>query len=107
MVLSKLLKQTNKILSLCLNTSCFLHVQIPRSLGRPSPQNTWVEMPKIPLLSIHFLSVIIILFIASFKTKILCEGEIHTSLNISVPDKRNDSNSREKRRMKERQKRGR
>lgn len=84
--LSELLFFLKKLLSL--TTSFFLHAWIQIWLGRLSPQNMWVEMPKISTLCIH-LSVIIVLFIASFETKVSHEGEIHTSLSTSVPDKRN------------------
>lgn len=46
-------------------------------------------MPKISSLCIHFLSVIIVLIIAPFETKVSHEGEIYTSLSTSGPDKRN------------------
>jgi len=78
-----------KLLSLWLNASFFLHAWIQRWLGKLSPQKLWVEMPKIPSLCIHFLSFIIVLFIASFETKASHEREIHISLNTSGPDKRN------------------
>ena len=78
-----------KLLSSWLNASFFLHAWIQRWLGRLSPQKLWVEMPKIPSLCIHFLSFIIVLFIASFETKASHEREIHISLNTSGPDKRN------------------
>lgn len=87
--LSELLFFFLKLLSSWLNTSFFLHAWIQRWLGRLSPQNMWVEMPKISSLCIHFLSVIIVFSIASFETKVSHEGEIHTSLSTRGPAKRN------------------